>query len=268
MVRDEVWAATGLPVSITPCAPAGDLSVCRLPRTPSRLHPDPRRFHFRPDQQFQPPRHAAAAPAQAGLCPPPGPARPSASGVGAVKDGNQVRGGPSGAGDIRHRQRRRGASRPLPSLPTCGMLTTLAPAVLAGSAGDARGRPRWALVGIRRAALSRSGGRRWASRNRRQRSDQASSRSCLRWFISCSRRADVDAAEMVLRACMRSRWPHLGRDHLLHVLQIALAQSPLAPRNSHAPGGLGDRPGFAWGQNREVSCRIRRRGGCSRFHDR
>ena len=32
-------------------------------------------------------------------------------------------------------------------------------------------------------------------------------------------------AETVLRACMRSRWPHLTRDHLLAILQIALDQS-------------------------------------------
>ena len=32
-------------------------------------------------------------------------------------------------------------------------------------------------------------------------------------------------AEATLRACLRLRWPHLGREHLLHVLQIALAQA-------------------------------------------
>jgi hypothetical protein len=32
-------------------------------------------------------------------------------------------------------------------------------------------------------------------------------------------------AELVLRTCMRSRWPHLTREHLLHVLQLALEQS-------------------------------------------
>jgi hypothetical protein len=32
-------------------------------------------------------------------------------------------------------------------------------------------------------------------------------------------------AEHALRACWRTRWPHLGRDHLVHVLQTALRQA-------------------------------------------
>jgi hypothetical protein len=34
-----------------------------------------------------------------------------------------------------------------------------------------------------------------------------------------------EAAEIALRVYMRSRWPHLGREHLACVLQIALEQS-------------------------------------------
>ena len=60
-----------------------------------------------------------------------------------------------------------------------------------------------------------------------------------------------DQAEAVFRAAFRARFPGRSLDHMELALRRALAAShplTLAPL-THAPGQLGDQPGFAWGQN-------------------
>jgi hypothetical protein len=106
------------------------------------------------------------------------------------------------------------------------MLTTLALAVRAGSAGDGRVRPRWALVGIRRAALSRAGRAAMGEPESTPMFAPGELEELLGLVHLLFEALPSHAAEMALRACMRSCWPHLNtRDHLLHVLAIALEQS-------------------------------------------